>query len=110
MSKFPALDEIQDLYQNYRKSAEYQKELESLVNICLDSNAETMRKAAKAGQNFHDFNEPCGMHKRLLDLQYSKPDFYRLIEKRLRMMGYSTILSVHNECSDEMFCELLISW
>jgi hypothetical protein len=110
MSRFPALNEIQDLYQNYRKSPEYQKELESLVTLCLDFNAESMRKAAKAGQNFYDFDEPGNVQNRLVEMLYSTPDFYRLIEKRLRMMGYSTILSVHNDCSDEMFCELLISW
>lgn len=110
LSSFPAFSEIQELFKNYRNSPAFQAELEKLVVYCLNMNADKIKRAAKAGHDFYDFEEPIGFKRQLREMNYSEADFYRLLEARLRQMGYVTLLSIHNDNTNDLFCELLISW
>ena len=111
MSKFPSLEEIQDLKETHRKSPERRKQINALIENILDHNGDKIRKNAKAGLTDFELNFlPAGTMPAVRELHMSEPDLYRMLEVELRRRGYHTNLSVFNEDTGEMFCVLLISW
>ena len=110
MSKFPSLEEIQDLKEKHRKSPERRKQINALIENILDHNGDKMRKHAKTGSADYDVQIPYGCLSALRELQMSEPDLYRMLEVELRRRGYWTNLSVFNEDTGEMFCDLMIGW
>lgn len=108
IGRFPSFAEIQELREQYKRDPKFTKEINHLILLCLDYNAEGIRKAAHVGLTHYDFEEPLGVHRKLMELQFSKLDFYRVLEKQLRELGYSTILSTSDD--DYTYCDLLISW
>lgn len=110
IGRFPAFTEIQELREQYKRDPQFTKEINSLIYLCLQHNADGIRKAARVGLTDYDFQEPLSLHRSLVDLRFSKPDFYRLLETRLRELGYKTSLGVYHEYDDQMFCDLMICW
>lgn len=110
IGRFPSFAETQELREQYKRDPKFTKEINHLICICLDHNAEGMRKAARVGLTHHDFEEPIGVHRKLMELQFSKLDFYRLLEKKLRELGYGTILSTSTDYDGHSQCDLMITW
>lgn len=110
IGRFPSFAEIQDLREQYKQDPKFTKEIDRLIYLCLQQNQETIRNAARKGLTFYDFEEPHNLHSVLMDLRFSKADFYRLLEKRLRDLGYETLLSITKEYDDNTFCNLMICW
>ena len=50
MSKFPLIEEIQDLKQKHRRSPERRKKINDLIEESLDYNGDKMRNRQKLGQ------------------------------------------------------------
>ena len=110
MSKFPSFEEIHDLKEKHRKSPERRKQIKDLIEQILDYNGDKMRKQAKTGSSDYDFEMPSRILSALRELQMSEPDLYRMVEAELRRRGYYTHLSIFNEDTGEMFCDLMIGW
>lgn len=110
LGRFPSFNEIQELREKYKRDPEFINEINRLIYLCLQYNAEGIRKNAHVGLTDYDFKEPHDLHRCLMDLRFSKPDFYRLLETRVRKLGYKTLLSVYHEYDEHLFCDLMISW
>ena len=110
LGRFPSFTEIQELREQYKRDPKFTNEINRLVYLCLQHNAEGLRKAARSGLTHCDFKEPLKLRSSLMELRFPKPDFYRLLEKRLRELGYSTLLSIDTEYDDNTFCDLMICW
>jgi len=111
MAKFPSFEEIQDLKEKHRKSPERRKRIMAMIEEILDYNGDEIRKAAESGLTDFDLDRfPIEMRPTLRELQISEPDLYRMLEIELRRRGYHTLLSIFNEDTGEMFCDLLIGW
>lgn len=110
IGRFPSFTEIQELREQYKRDPKFTKEINRLVYLCLQHNADGIRKNARVGLTDYQFKEPHNLHRSLMDLCLLKPDFYRLLETRLRELGYKTLLNIYHEFDDHMFCDLMISW
>lgn len=110
IGRFPSFSEIQELREQYKRDPKFTNEINRLVYLCLQHNAEGLRKAARTGLTHYDFKEPHKLHSSLMKLRFPKPDFYRLLEKLLRELGYSTLLSIDTEYDNNTFCALMICW
>ena len=110
IGRFPSFAEIEELREQYKRDPKFTKEINQLIYICLQHNAEEIRKAARVGLTNYVFKEPHNVHRTLMDLRFSKLDFYRLLEKKLRELGYGTILSTSTDYDDHSGCDLMITW
>ena len=110
MSKFPLIEEIQDLKQKHRRSPERRKKINDLIEESLDYNGDKMRKQAKTGSADYDFRVPSSALSALRELQMSEPDLYQMLNAELRRRGYYTLLSIYKEDTGEAWCGILISW
>lgn len=110
MSKFPSYEEIKEIREKYKRDPKRLQQIKNLIEAVLDYNGKKIRKAAASGLTDYDLELIPTVAPTLRDLQISEPDLYRMIEAELRKRGYYTILSVHNEDTGEMFCDLMIGW
>lgn len=110
MSAFPSFDEIQQIKEKHRRHPTQLHNIKLFIECVLNEHADKIRKAARSGLTDYNLGTPFRKSTLLRDLEISEPDLYRMLEAELRRRGYHTLLSIYNENTGEMFCELMISW